>query len=52
MRRPLPTSLSLMDRVGARAAPILSAMLGLLLCGQVQAQEDDCLVLLHNNEGE
>ena len=52
MRRPFPTSLSLMDRVGARAAPILSAMLGLLLSGQIHAQEADCLVILHNNDGE
>ena len=52
MRRPLPTSLPPMDRVAARAALILLPLLALLLSGQVHAQEADCLVILHNNDGE
>jgi 2',3'-cyclic-nucleotide 2'-phosphodiesterase (5'-nucleotidase family) len=52
MRRALPTSLPRIDRVGARVALVVPTMLWLLLSGQVQAQEADCLVILHNNDGE
>jgi 2',3'-cyclic-nucleotide 2'-phosphodiesterase (5'-nucleotidase family) len=52
MRRALPTSLPRIDRVGVRVALVVPTMLWLLLSGQVQAQEADCLVILHNNDGE